>query len=57
MSTKTRYILQGLFFIILGLFCLYSYFTGKGLPDKRFSMAGTIFGLFIGIIFLKNAFK
>ena len=57
MSTKTKYLLQGLFFILLAAFCLYLYYTGQAEYLKRFSLFGTVFAGFIGIIFLKNAIK
>ena len=57
MSTRTKNILQGLFFLILSVFCLISYMTGKSATMKNFTFAGTVFSLFIGIIFLKNGLK
>lgn len=57
MSTKTKYLLQGLFFLLLAAFCLYLYFTGQAQNLKRFSLFGTLFSAFVGIIFLKNAIK
>ena len=57
MSTKTKYILQGLFFLVLSVFCLFAYITGKTGTMKNFTLSGTILSLIIGFIFLKNAFK
>ena len=57
MSTKTKYILQGLFFFLLALFCVYAYMTGKSVTVKRFTFSGIFLCAFIGIIYLKNAFK
>ena len=57
MSTKTKYLLQGLFFILLAAFCLYAYLSGKSSTIKNFTFAGTFVSVFIGIIYLKNAFK
>ena len=57
MSTKTKYILQGLFFLLLSLFCLYLYFTGQTEHLKRFTLLGTVFAAFVGILFLKNGIK
>ena len=57
MNTRTKYILQGLFFILLAAFCLYIYFTGQAEHLKHFSLFGTVFAGFIGLIFLKNGLK
>lgn len=57
MSTKTRYILQGLFFILLGAFCIYQYFFAENISMKKFTGPGIIFSMFIGVLFIKNAFK
>ena len=57
MSTRTKYLLQGLFFVLLAAFCLYMYFSGNAGRLKNFSLYGTIFAGFVGIIFLKNAIK
>ena len=56
MSTKTKYLLQGLFFFLLAAFCLYSYFTGKAAWINKFTLVGTVLSLIIGIIYIKNAF-
>ena len=57
MSTKTKYIIQGLFFLILALFCVYLYVSGKSDNIKHFSIFGSVFAGFIGILFLKNGLK
>ncbi|MBR6472949.1 MAG: hypothetical protein IKS99_04360 [Firmicutes bacterium] len=57
MSTRTKYIIQGLFFFLLSVFCLYAYMTGKSASVKNFTFAGIFFSLFIGIIYLKNGLK
>lgn len=57
MNTKIKYILQGLFFLILGLVCTYTYFTGKAVSMKNFSLAGIFLGMFIGLLFIKNGLK
>ncbi|MBQ2161543.1 MAG: hypothetical protein II444_06905 [Firmicutes bacterium] len=57
MSTKTKYFLQGLFFFLLALFCLYAFLTGRSETVKRFTLAGIFISLFIGILFLKNAIR
>lgn len=57
MSTRTKYLFQGLFFLLFAAFCLYMYLSGKAEHLKRFSLYGTIFAGFVGLIFLKNAFK
>ena len=57
MSTKTKYILQGLFFIFLSGICLYAYMTGKSSTLKSFTFAGIFLSLFIGIVYLKNGLK
>ena len=57
MNTRTKYILQGIFFLVLGLICIYTYFTGKAVTMKNFSLAGIFLGMFIGILFIKNGLK
>ncbi len=57
MNTRTKYILQGIFFLVLGLICIYTYFTGKAATMKNFSLAGIFLGMFIGILFIKNGLK
>ena len=57
MSTRTKYLLQGAFFLLLSLFCIYAYATGKSVAVKRISFPGIFFCMFIGIIFLKNGIK
>ena len=57
MSTKTRYIIQGLFFFILAVFCLYAYMTGRSATIKNFTFAGIFLCLFIGLVYLKNGIK
>ena len=46
-----------MFFVLLAAFCLYLYFTGAAGRLKHFSLFGTAFAGFIGIIFLKNGIK
>ena len=57
MSTKTKNILQGLFFLVLAVFCLFAYMSGKSATVRNFTFAGIFFCLFIGILFLKNGLK
>lgn len=57
MSTKTRYLLQGLFFFLLAAFCLYARFTGQAGWIQRFTLVGTVLSLVVGVIYIKNAFK
>ena len=57
MSTRTKYILQGLFFLILSVVCLITYVKGNSSSIRKFTLAGTVFSLFIGILFLKNGLK
>ncbi len=57
MSTRTKYILEGVFFLLLGGLCMYSYVTGKVPSLQRFSLPGTIVGLFVGALLIKNGLK
>ena len=57
MSTRTKYLLQGLFFLLLALLCLYGHISGQSASIKNFTLAGTIVSLFIGIVYIKNALK
>ena len=57
MNTKTRNILQGLFFLVLSLFCLFAHISGSSNTVKNFTFVGIFFCLFIGILFLKNGLK
>ncbi len=57
MSTKTKYLLQGLFFFILAALCLYARLTGQATWIRRFTIVGTVLSAVIGIIYIKNAFK
>ena len=57
MSTRTKYILEGIFFLLLGGLCMFSFFTGKVPSLTRFSLPGTIFGLFVGALLIKNGLK
>lgn len=56
MSTRTKYLLQGLFFFLLAAFCLYTRFTGKAGWINNFTLVGTVLSLVVGIIYIKNAF-
>ncbi|MBR5740417.1 MAG: hypothetical protein IKX81_03870 [Firmicutes bacterium] len=56
MSTRTKYLLQGLFFLVLAVFCIYTHATGKTPWVQKFTTAGTILSLLIGVIYIKNAF-
>ena len=54
MSTKTRYLLQGLFFFVLAAFCIYARLTGQATWIKNFTLVGTVLSAIIGIIYIKN---
>ncbi|MBO5995201.1 MAG: hypothetical protein J6Q41_06785 [Firmicutes bacterium] len=57
MSTKTKLLLQGAFFILLSLLCLFAYMTGKSSSLKSFTFAGIFLSLFIGAVYIKNGIK
>ena len=57
MSTRTKMLLQGAFFLFLSVLCLYAYLTGKSTTVKNFTFVGIFLGLFIGIVYIKNGIK
>ena len=57
MSTRTKYILQGLFFFLLAAACLFTRASGHAAWVQKFSLVGTVLAALVGIIYIKNAFK
>ncbi len=57
MGRRTKYLLQALFFLALGGFFVYLYFSGKAAALQKFSLFGAVVLIFVGLIFLKNSIK
>ncbi len=57
MSTRTQYILQGIFFLFLGAALLYLAFSGFSAANKKVTLLGAGICLFVAFLYFKNALK